>query len=179
MPLLPGQHVAISTRPLEQWLEIPLCQQSDSRRCSRRRCNESWVAPFAPGPPGPPAWGPAGELGGLGQAKDCALQSSRAPAKPAQWLGSGLDRIAGAVSMSHSPWRPQHLSMWITVMKVTASVCPLKFQTLVQLDQLSTPRRWPEAGVKLQEHCTPLLQVHLCGWGYSQRRAIVVSWELI
>ena len=111
--------------------------------------------------------------------KDCALQSSRAPAKPAQWLGSGLDRIAGAVSMSHSPWRPQHLSMWITVMKVTASVCPFKFQTLVQLDQLSTPRRWPEAGVKLQEHCTPLLQVHLCGWGYSQRRAIVVSWELI
>ena len=78
--------------------------------------------------------------GGLGQAKDCALQSSRAPAKPAQWLGSGLDRIAGAVSMSHSPRGPQHLSMWITGIKVTASVCPFKFQKLVQLDQLSTAK---------------------------------------
>ena len=36
-----------------------------------------------------------------------------------------------------------------TVIKVAASVCPFKFQKLVQLDQLSTPRGWPEVGVKL------------------------------
>ena len=56
------------------------------------------------------------------------------------------------------------------------SLCS-SFKTWYSLNGFSTPRRWPEVRVKLQGHCMSLLQVHLCGWGYSQR-ASVVSWEL-
>ena len=38
------------------------------------------------------------------------------------------------------------------------------FKNWSSLDQLSIPRRWPEVRVKLQRHCTSLLQIHLCSW---------------
>ena len=69
------------------------------------------------------------------------------PSLPSSWaqaFTNGGGSLHESQSMEASA--PEYVD---TVIKVTASVCPFKFQKLVQLDQLSTPRRWQEVGVKL------------------------------
>ena len=79
--------------------------------------------------------------------------------------------------MGHSPCRPQKLdtAMEVTFIQLQAFHSN-SFKNRYSLDWLFTPRRWPEVRVKLKGHFTSLLQVQLCGWGYFQRRVILVSW---
>ena len=92
---------------------------------------------FSPGPPGlgAPASGLVRELGGPGQAEGCVLQSSRALAMAAHWLGPGHDLMAEAVSMGPSQWRPQHLEYMDTATKVTASI---SFSLSIQVLKIGT-----------------------------------------
>ena len=147
-----------------------------------------------PGPSGPGAVGLPDDLGagsgwGLCPAElntELAVSLPHLPTGQAQdlmqqWASPHhphfCDLMARAVSMGCHPWRSQQLDYMDTAVnsfKQRQSLCS-SFKNWSSLGQQATPRRWPEVRVKLQGHCTPFLQVPLCSWGHSPKRATVVS----
>ena len=132
---------------------------------------------LTPGPPGPPAFRLAGELGDRGQAEGYVPQRPRplatAPAGGAQALKqqgtSPHPRLRDpmavpVVCLGCCPRRPQRLEYVDTGIKVCFNQLPSRrsnFKTWSSLDQLYTPKRWPEVRVKWQGHGMSLLQVPL------------------
>ena len=71
------------------------------------------------------------------------------------------------VCLGCCPRRPQRLEYVDTGIKVCFNQLPSRrsnFKTWSSLDQLYTPKRWPEVRDKCQGHCISFFQVHLCGW---------------
>ena len=147
---------------------------------------------LTPGPPGPPAFRLAGELGDRGQAEGFVPQRPRALATAAYWRGAGLE---AAASLSPSPppspkgsacslpgfcpRRPQQREYVDAGIKVCFNQLPSRrsnFKTWSSLDQLYTPKRWPEVRVKWQGHACHYFRFPW-GWGCALGGATVVSWK--
>ena len=181
---------AVSARHLSretaQQLEVPLGQQSGSQWFPQQRVWWEVDCSFSQGP--------SGDLGarvrpraGSCRAEQSWLSLPQLPTGQAQDLKQQWtpphhphfsDLMAGAVSMGCSPRRSQQLDIWTLPISKSFNQCQApcsSFKNWSTLDHQSTPRRWPEVRVKLQGCCTSLLQVPLCGWGYSPKRSIVVS----
>ena len=186
-----GQRAAVSSRQFSRDLERE-AQRASVRGPARFPTVALTVAVMAEGavgsgwqpssphnPPGPLAWGPLGELGVPGQALGCVLCSSRAPGPAALGTsppslpprsngGGGLQRSESVEASATGVCGHCHSGTSFSQLQSL----PSGFKTRSSIDQLSIPSKWPEVRVKFQGPCTWLLQVHLCGWGSFQPRAV-------